>query len=434
MEAIQSTYVFVSHKSEDHPAALSIVERLEARGIRCWIDGRDIPLGNRWDHEIGEMLFNAAAIIWVKSPRSLIGDMVHDELSSAREHDQLIIPVEIEPVTYPGSAAWRWQHFDHLQAFRFDNPGWEDRVAERLFKLPAFAATAEGSGSKPSGIPDSTQHAAVIPTLTSLEEHNPLAIIRSDGRTHQLDALNGLGETLIDRGDSFATGNMGDVAISPDASTIATSSDHGPIELWVLGAADSTRGPVLSTILPPEASDPRMLAVDRPLGQATRIIASANHAAYSIMQRLDGEWAAMKLIDGPERIVSGTTVGDDLLVVWAGGTTSWASGRSKRPFSLLKIRGIDAALGADGRYYLAAWGSLDGSRQVEVVVEAANGWERLHRGPGLRVGIVRVLPDIVRQRPGAKETTIAVELEGGSVNTLALPLAEAFDELVASGD
>lgn len=45
-------FLFVSHVSEDRPAALEIVGELEKRGIRCWIAPRNVRPGHPFDDEI----------------------------------------------------------------------------------------------------------------------------------------------------------------------------------------------------------------------------------------------------------------------------------------------------------------------------------------------------------------------------------------------
>jgi hypothetical protein len=425
MESNDSSYVFISHKCEDHPAAFEIVERLEEHGIRCWIDERDIPLGENWSNRLLQVLSRAAAVVWVKSPASATSEMVIKELGLALDHSQPVIPVEIATVTKE-DLGYNWDDFVKLQQVRFDNPGWVGLVAKRILALEGFVPMpppADGSEPKAPATPSSTPTRRSAPTdgRASHGGNEPFAVINSGGRIYQLDALNGLGESVIEEGDAFATGDTGFVAVSSDASVMATCTPAGQVQLWTLGATDAIEGPVLSDTFPNPQGGLRMLAVDRPLGQAVRVIASAGNSVYSLMQRVSGAWAALLLADGTESIVSSAVVKDDVLLLWASGVTSWASNRSKRPFSLPNVLGIDAAVGADGRYYLAGWGSgTDGSRLVEVVVEVDSGWERVHRASGERAGIVRVIPDIVRQRPGAAETSVAVEADDHSVALLAV--------------
>jgi hypothetical protein len=423
MKTEQSSYVFISHKCDEHDMAYRIVNELEGRGIRCWIDQRDIPGGVDWSDDIPEKLDDAAAVLWIKSPSSASSNEVLDELKLARRHSQRIIPLEVETV-----AEWqpKWEHFTFLQVILFSDPTWADRVREVL-RLDGFVpelATGSVVESGLSNTPPSPRApgSTAVDQMVSAREHDPFAIIVSAGLTYQLDALNGMGETLIEEDDSFTTGNLGMVTVSSDASVVATSTAGGEVQLWTLGAADGIPGPVLSTALPSTAAEAsKLLAVDRPLGQAVRVLASGRSAAYSLMQRRNGEWTAMKLMDGDEAIVSGTVVKDDVLFVLASGSTVWASSRSKRPFSLPKINGVDAAVGIDGRCYLAAWGiGHDGSRLVEVVVEVDSGWERIYRGMGRRAGIVRVMPDVVRQKPGARQTSLVVE--SGEHKVAILPL------------
>jgi TIR domain len=424
MDGTDSSYIFISHRCTDHEVVYGIVDELEARGIRCWIDERDIPAGSDWYDEIRARRHDAAAVVWIKSPASAMSKEVLHELKLAQRHTQLIIPLEIARV-----ADWEpeWDDFAFLQGFRSDNPSWGDRVAKQILALGGFAPAAVAGATVESrtsvmGVPEVARKALAHDRVVSAGEHEPLAIISDDGRIFQLDGRNGLGESLIENGDLFSTGDLGILTVSSDGAVIATSNASGEVELWTLGAEDAMRGPALAEVLPAGAGSPRLLSIDRPLGQAVRVIACGTSSAYSVMQQADGAWSAMKLIDCDESIVSASVVKDDVLFVRASGGTVWASNRSKRPLSLTTIRGIDAAVGADGRYYLAGWGSgPNGSSLVEVVVEVDGSWERIHRGPGSRAGIVRVVPDVVRQTSGALRTSIAVESGERSVDLLALP-------------
>jgi hypothetical protein len=423
MDAKGSPFVFVTHKCVEHALVYGVLNELESRGIRCWIDKRDIHVGTDWADEIQEHLYGAAAVLWIRTPLSTTSNEILKELKLASMHGQRIVPLEVDPAV---KLQPKWDAYSLLQTISFSDSTWADNVVRELLDLDAFAASpalAKRDASPAPVVVSPTQsNAATKIASTTAAQHDAFAIVSNDDLTYQLDGLNGLGESLVQAGDPFVTADLGTVTVSSDGSVIATINSRSDIELWTLGSDEGIAGPALSADLPGEGGEPRLLAVDRPLGQVVRVIACRKNAAYSLMQRMDGAWTAMQLIDGDEPIVAGVVVKDDVLFVRASGDTVWASTRSKRPFSLPKIDGVDAALGTDGRYYLAGWGKgADGSSEVEVVVEAEAGWERVHRGPGGRAGIVRVLPDVVRQTPGATQTSLAVEQGERSVEILALP-------------
>jgi hypothetical protein len=89
--------VFVCHASEDAAAARAIVERLEARGVRCWIAPRDIAAGMNYTEAILAGLRTAPLVVFVFSDAANASPHVPRELERAADHGTRILPVRVGP-------------------------------------------------------------------------------------------------------------------------------------------------------------------------------------------------------------------------------------------------------------------------------------------------------------------------------------------------
>jgi formylglycine-generating enzyme required for sulfatase activity len=94
--------LFVSHASVDHQAAMSIVVDLEAKGIRCWIAPRDIPIGSAYQVEIVNALEHCRAILLVFSDAANKSEHILREVELAAQGRKPIYPLRIDPTIPTG--------------------------------------------------------------------------------------------------------------------------------------------------------------------------------------------------------------------------------------------------------------------------------------------------------------------------------------------
>lgn len=88
--------IFISHTSEDRPAAARIAAALEARGLACWIAPRDIAAGLDWADAIMLGLAEAGCMLVVHSAATSASPMVRRELNSAVTRGLPLLPVRID--------------------------------------------------------------------------------------------------------------------------------------------------------------------------------------------------------------------------------------------------------------------------------------------------------------------------------------------------
>jgi len=89
-------FLFVSHVSEDRPAALEVVEELERRGVPCWIAPRDVRPGKPFDDEIAEAIEACRAMLLIFSEHCNEHEYIRREITVAGESQKIIIPFRIE--------------------------------------------------------------------------------------------------------------------------------------------------------------------------------------------------------------------------------------------------------------------------------------------------------------------------------------------------
>src|SRR6516164_5849645 len=91
-------FLFVSHVSEDHAAAMEIVAGLERRGIPCWVTPRNVHPGKPFDDEIAAALEKCRAMLLIFSDQCNENQYIRREVTVAQEAGKVIIPFRIENV------------------------------------------------------------------------------------------------------------------------------------------------------------------------------------------------------------------------------------------------------------------------------------------------------------------------------------------------
>ncbi len=62
---------FLSHNSQDKPIVREMARRLEARGLRVWLDEKDLPAGQPWIPQLEEGLARVRAVVVLLGPGEL---------------------------------------------------------------------------------------------------------------------------------------------------------------------------------------------------------------------------------------------------------------------------------------------------------------------------------------------------------------------------
>jgi len=111
------TRVFLCHGSEDKAAVRELYKRLEADGLRPWLDEKDILPGEEWTASIRKAIKTSRFVLVCLSPKSVskigyIQKEIAIALDRAEEQPEgvsYIIPVCLEPCDVPERLR-RWQY------------------------------------------------------------------------------------------------------------------------------------------------------------------------------------------------------------------------------------------------------------------------------------------------------------------------------------
>jgi hypothetical protein len=87
--------VFISYAKEDRQVADTLLEALEAAGIRCWIAHRDLVPGRKWSGEIMRALRGAQVFLLVLSEHSDRSDQVLNEVELAVDRRLAVLTVPV---------------------------------------------------------------------------------------------------------------------------------------------------------------------------------------------------------------------------------------------------------------------------------------------------------------------------------------------------
>ena len=88
---------FISHASQDSERAIEIYNALEERGLKCWIDKKNIRPGKKYAEEIVRGVRQSRCMVIVISNYSNQSDNVTAEAEEARKSGKsmIIIPMII---------------------------------------------------------------------------------------------------------------------------------------------------------------------------------------------------------------------------------------------------------------------------------------------------------------------------------------------------
>ncbi|MFZ3116364.1 MAG: toll/interleukin-1 receptor domain-containing protein [Syntrophales bacterium] len=153
--------VFISYSRRDKQFADALVHHLEAKGVKCWIDHRDLYGGSNWAQEIEIAIKSNPGLVLVLifSGHVNESDQIIKEINLATSHKPPIpiIPVKIEDVDFSGGYAYHLGHINWMDAFSEDHL---NNMAEFADKLQATVLRIKGKSGLTTPIPAEEHHPA----------------------------------------------------------------------------------------------------------------------------------------------------------------------------------------------------------------------------------------------------------------------------------
>jgi len=175
--------VFVSYSAADRAPAMSVVEGLESRGIRCWVAPRDIPAGSEYGEEIIEAIKGCRILVLIFSAQANSSPHVRREVERAVSARRAILPLRVEDITPTGA-----------MEYALGNTHWLDAFTRPLEPhIAALASTAQrmlgmdGTGSNEIPVlPAGTDRPSVIVLPFNNMSGDPEQEYFSDGITEDI--------------------------------------------------------------------------------------------------------------------------------------------------------------------------------------------------------------------------------------------------------
>ena len=137
-------HVFLSYASADRERALALADRLEAAGVRVWIDRTAIAGGTSWGEEIGEGIKWCAALVILCTGRAMASRNVRQEIQLAWRYERPYLPLLLEPVQFPEGVQYFLEGCQWVEAPDLAGDNWlasARRALERLGVQPHRPAT-----------------------------------------------------------------------------------------------------------------------------------------------------------------------------------------------------------------------------------------------------------------------------------------------------
>jgi adenylate cyclase len=194
--------VFVSYSAADRATALSAVEGLEGRGIRCWVAPRDIRAGSEYGEEIVEAIKSCRILLLIFSAQANSSPHVRREVERAVSARRAILPFRVEDITPTGAMEYALGNTHWLDAFTCPLDSHIAALASTARRMLGRDAT--GSCEEPA-LPAGADRPSVVVLPFNNMSGDPEQEYFSDGITEDIitDLSNVSGLFVVARNTAF---------------------------------------------------------------------------------------------------------------------------------------------------------------------------------------------------------------------------------------
>ena len=117
MLARRTPEVFVSYASQDRDQVLSIADRLQAAGVRLWLDRSRIEGATKWAEEVVHGVETCKIVVLMCSDAAMRSWAVKQEIQLAGQSQKILLPLILERTGFPAQMKFflaGWQYIEVL--------------------------------------------------------------------------------------------------------------------------------------------------------------------------------------------------------------------------------------------------------------------------------------------------------------------------------
>jgi CheY-like chemotaxis protein len=131
----ESRYVFISYASADRKRVFPIAERLEAAGVRVWIDRHEIAGGANYGPLIVQGIRDSAAVLVACSAASMQSRNVKQEIQLAWKYHRPYVPLLLEQTPFPDDVTYWLEGRQWVEMLDRPNAEWFPELLRALEHL-----------------------------------------------------------------------------------------------------------------------------------------------------------------------------------------------------------------------------------------------------------------------------------------------------------
>ena len=122
--------VFISYSQKDKEIAQGVAHFLEVHGIRCWLDYRDIGVGELWAETIKNAIRNSTVVIAILTEHYNNSPSCENEIELAVRWSKPIIPIKFDNSELSGVLAFRLRVLDGMPVNQGNE--WQSKLIKTL--------------------------------------------------------------------------------------------------------------------------------------------------------------------------------------------------------------------------------------------------------------------------------------------------------------
>ena len=224
-------YVFVSYSSVDRERVLPLVDRLEAAGVKTWIDREGIHGGENYGQIITAAIKDAAVIMVMASDAALASRNVRQELALGWRFEKVYLPLLLDRVTVPDEVAYWLEAAQWIELGDRSESAWLTDVGQALARhaitvdVPAVQMQTAQVRERPLLVGREREQAILQEQLDRMRA--------GQGGTVLVGGEAGIGKTTLVEDLSVSAEEAGALVLWGHAYDLSVTPPYGPwLEIW----------------------------------------------------------------------------------------------------------------------------------------------------------------------------------------------------------